>query len=369
MTSIRPTNAAETWPTDDPGVPTAPANDPLEPIDASPILMRGGQSRRAIPEFGGDEGEPLDTADLVRQVEDAAGTAVRAWSDIWPAPHRRADGPDATSDDSGRALAARRAEIAKLQEIQQKQADALRHARGEILSLDDAAKLLRAQLKQQEKETAAAQQAAKRADDEKAALRSELEQANANFAELLNQSAELKTAFGKREKEINAVRATVASLKAELTAKAGETDLTAAIEEAKTRYYTDFNKRCAQFEGQIEQLAHMLGARDEHMRNLEAENAGLAARCEVLAGRVADLDAGKHAAEKKLESQAAMVTFLDATLQAERETTGRKIAELATQLQQERLNRAAESREAAMVCKEILQLMPRLARTPKTASS
>ncbi len=288
MTAIRLTNAAEPWAPDDTrseraGAPVRTDYDPLPAIDASPILMRAPEGRRAIPDFDGEDDAPLDIADLVRQAEDVAEAGVKTWPDIWPAPRRRADGPDGTVDGLVREITARRDEIAGLQEVQQKQNAALRRARDEIVSLDDAVKLSRARLTQQEKETRAAKRALQESDGEKTALRAELEQTKANFAELLQKTTGLNAAFDQREKEIAAVRQSVASLKAELAAKAGETDLKAAIEDAKTRYYREFGKRFAQFQAQVENMARMIGARDEHISTLEDENATLRRRCEALA--------------------------------------------------------------------------------------
>lgn len=397
MTTIRLANAAEKWAPDAPdaewtGTPAGPANAPQPPIDASPILMRSAHSRRAIPGFDGEEGEPFDIDELVQRVEDAAAEARRSWPDIWPAPQRHAEERDGAMDDPRRALAARR-EIAGLQEVRQKQTAALGRARDEIVELGNTAKLLRAKLAQKdeetaaaqqaeqragednavlraklaqkEKETAAAQEAEQRAGEDNAALRAELEQSNTNFAELLRQTAELRSAFEQREKEMTAMRARVAALKQELSVQAaGNADLSAAIADAKARYYKDFDKRTAAFEAETEKLARMLGAREERIRNLEDDNVQMAARCEGLARRATDFEAGKKQAEEKLEAQTAMVGFLDATLQAEREATGRKIAALTAALQRERLARAADAREAAMVCKEIGRVLPRLARQP-----
>jgi chromosome segregation ATPase len=336
----------------------------LPAIDAGPILTRAPAGRRAIPGFDGEDDEPFNIENLVRQVEDAGKAATRAWLDKGAAPRRRADVPAHAVDDPWCELAARRAEFAAAQQIQKTQAEALRRARDEIVGLDDQVKLLRAKLKQQEKETAAADKARQRAEDEKAALGAELAQGNANFVELLQQTADMKTAFEQREKEMAAVRKTVAALKAELAAKAGDTDLKAAIEDAKTRYYREFGKRFAQFEAQVQNMARMIGARDEHISTLEDENAMLSRRCEALATAVANLEAAKRNADEKLATQTATVTFLDSALQAERDLSGRKIAELTAEVQHERLARAADARESALVCKELAQLLPRLARQP-----
>jgi chromosome segregation ATPase len=369
VTTIRLINTADNPAPDECGAARIGTGEPhLPAIEDGPILMRATrpapatEARRAIPGFDSEDDLAFGNADLLRQVEDAAEAAVRPWPDIRPGRQERADASEGVTENPWRELSARRAEIAALQKIQEKQNDALRRAREEILGLDDTVKLLRAQLKQQDRETAAAGRTLQQADEQKAALRAELDQTKANFAELLQQTAELNTAFDAREKEIAAVRGTVTSLKAQLAAKAGTTDLTAAITEAKTRYYNDFEKRYARFEAETEKLAHQVGARGERIRSLEAENAALHRRCEALAAKAAGLEAGKRDAEEKLVAQTAMVTFLDSTLQAERESTGKKIAELATALQRERLERADEARESALVCKEIVQLLPRLAR-------
>ena len=374
----RLTNAAETWAPGDShaertGAPVRTVNAPLPAIDAGPLLMRATPGRRAIPGFDGEDAAPFNVAELIRQVDNAADAAVKAWPDIWPdaqsTPRKRADAPESVAEDPWCALAARRAEIAALQRVQQKQTAALELARDEIVTLDKSANLLRASLMRQEKETAAAKKAQQKADEEKAALRAEFEQTNANFAELVRQTAALNASLDQKEKDLAQARKKAASLKAELQAKAGETDLSAAIEEAKARYYRDFDKRYAQFEAQIEKLAKMIGARDERIRGLEDENAQLAARCNRLAADVhaleaekRDAEADKRGAEAKLESQGAIVKFLDTALRAERDSAGEKIAELAADLQRERLQRAADAHESATACKEIVRLLPKLAR-------
>ena len=358
MTSIRLTNAAETWAPDDfgaplTGAPAGPANDPLPPIDAKPGLIRTASSRRAIPDFDGESGEPLDAvaadiADLVREAEDVAYRDGRPWPDIRPLPRRRADEPAPPKDDARHELAGLRAEIAALKETKQKQNAAL--------------ELARETLTQQEKETALAKQALRRADEEKAALQAKLQKTNANFAELLRQTAGLNADFDEREKEIAAAEARVATLKAQLSDRsAGDTDLAAAIEEAKARYYRDFTRRCGEFEGELEKLAKTVGVRDERIRKLEDDNKRLAARCDALARKALDLDTANWDAQEKLKLQTATVTFLDATLRTERDAAARKIAQLVADLEHERLERATDAHEAAVVCKEIVGLLPRLA--------
>jgi chromosome segregation ATPase len=354
VTTIRLTNAAENLATDErasnrAGAPLETVSDHLPAIDAGPFGIRPAEARRPIPGFDGEEGEPFDIGDLVKQVESAAEAAVRAWPGAQPAARERAAG---------------HSEVVELQAIRQKQAAALQRARNDIVSLDETTKLLRAQQALQEKEIATAKRALQQAGEEKGVLRAELEQANTNFAGLLQKTADLNAAFVEKEREIAALRKSVAALKTELAAKAGDSDLTVAIAEAKARYYNDFNKRSARFEAQIDQLGHMLGARDEKIRKLEDENAALTVRCEALAAKTTALEAAKQDAQKQLESQTAIVTFLDSTLQAERDSTGQKIAELTADLQRERLERAAEAHDSVTVCKAIVQLLPKLARQP-----
>ncbi len=249
---------------------------------------------------------------------------------------------------SQRELAALRAEISELKEIRERQNAALERAR-ETLT-------------QQEKETSLTKQALRRADEEKTALQARLEKTSANFAELLRQTAGLNADFDKREQEIAAAQARVATLKAQLSERAsGDTDLAAAIEEARARYERDFTRRCAEFEGELEKLARTVGVRDERIRTLEDENARLAARCDALAKKVHGVDSEKQDALEKLKLQTATVTFLDATLRSEREAAERKIAEVVAELGRERLERATDAHEAAVVCKEIIGLLPRLA--------
>lgn len=355
-----PPDAAEILPPD--GTADAPART------LAPRLPAIGVDPFTLPPFADEPGDgPPNPAALVRRVDDAA-EALRARSDLESAPKARADASPHAVEDPWRALEARRREIVYLQKVRETQHAALERARDEIVGLNDTVELLRAWLGQREQGTTTSQQAQARLEAENAALRVEREQANANFAELVRQTAELRTAFEEREKEMAAMRARVAALKQELARTAGCTDLSAAIEEAKTRYYRDFDKRTAQFEAETEKLARALGAREERVRTLEDENAQLTARCDGLARNAAEFEAASRAAREQLESQAAMVAFLETGLQAERESTGRKIAALTADLQRERLARAAETREAATVRREIGKLLLRLACEPGQAN-
>ncbi len=346
--------------------PDGPAETPARTLQAR--LPAVDVDAFTVPPFADEaDGGPPELAALVRQVDNAAD-ALRTWPDIEPAPKMHADVKPRAAQDPWRALEARRRQIVDLQNVRETQHTALERARDEIVGLNNTVELLRTWLEQHEKNTAAAQQAQARLEAENAALRVEREQANTNFVELLRQTAELRTAFEEREKEMAAMRARIAGFKQELTAKpAGGADLTAAIEEAKARYYRDFDKRTAQFEAETEKLARALGAREERVRTLEDENVQLTARCDGLARTAADFEAANRTAQGQLESQTAKVEFLDAALQAERESSGRKIATLATDLQRERLARAAEAHEAATVRREIGKLLLRLACEPQQA--
>ena len=327
--------------------------DPLPPIDAKPGRIRDARSRRAIPDFDGDVDEPLDIvaadiADLVREAEQVAFREGRPWPDIQPLPRRHADERAPAHADARHDLAGLRAEIAALNEIREKQNAAL--------------ELARETLTQQEKETALAKKTLRRADEEKAALQAKFDKSTANFAELLRQTAELNADFDEREKAVAAAEARVATLKAQLAEQSsGDTNLAAAVEEAKARYYRDFTRRCGEFEGELEKLAKTVGIRDERIRKLEDENANIAARCDALARKAHNLDTEKREALEKLASQTATASFINSTLRAEREAAERKIAQLAADLERERLERAADAHEAALVCKEIVGLLPRLA--------
>jgi chromosome segregation protein len=352
-------------------LPDVPAEAPARTL--APRLPAADADAFTLPPFADEANLSPNISELMQQVDEAVG-ALRARPVPEPAPTARTQAPARSMDGPRHALEAQRQEIADLQNVRDTQHAALERARDEILGLNNTVQLLRAWLEQHEKEKvekAAPQpaQAQARLEAENAALRAECEQANSNFAELVRQTAELRAAFEAREKEMAAMRARVAALKQELSTRtAGSADLSAAIAEAKTRYYRDFDKRTAQFEAETEKLARTLGAREDRIRTLEDENAQLTARCDGLARNAAEFEASKKQAEEKLEAQAAMVAFLDTGLQAEREATGRKIAALTAELQRERLARAAEAHEAAAVRREIGKLLPRLAREPAPAN-
>lgn len=344
------------------GAPIRTVNAPLPAIQ-SLDQRRGAERRQAIPGFAGDDNESFDVADIIKQVEDAA--SLRPWPAFSDTSPR--DGEE-NPKDPWRELSARRVQITNLQRAQQKQVAALQQARNLIESLDKSVTLFRDGLKLREREAAAAKQALRQAEQEQRELRAELDRTNASYADLLQKTADINAEFEKREKDVAAMRECVATLKAKLTAGgADEDDLTRAIEEAKERYYSDFDNRYARFKAQVEMLANMIGARDERIRNLEEETARYAARCEALATKLQALMSEKHQAQEQLKSHAAVVKFLDTTLRTERETASQKIAELVTELQRERQQRAADASESAMVCKAIVQLLPRLARHPGQA--
>ncbi len=359
MTAIRLTKTAGEWAPDDrgPGRSGAPARMdivPLPAIDEMTRLTRPGRERLAAPDFKGERDEAFEIANLVREAE-AARRGDKVLLDIQPEPRLRADDPEGKAEDPWRARASRGTEIAELKKVQHRQTAAL--------------ELARETLTQKEKENELAKQALRRSENEMAALREQLDHTKANFAELLQKTTDMSEALDQRESDIATMRERIVSLKAELSAKgAGTADLAAAIEEAKTRYYRDFTRRCVEFETQTEELAHMIGARNERIRILEEETARLTARCERLTANASSLEADRRAAQEKLESQSAIATFFDATLQAERDTAQQKIAELVAELQRERVARAAAARESATVHKAIMQLLPKLTQQQSRAA-
>jgi predicted RNase H-like nuclease (RuvC/YqgF family) len=150
-------------------------------------------------------------------------------------------------------------------------------------------------------------------------------------------------------------------LKTEAAAKsASEAELVAAIEQVKAHYDSEINKRCAQFEAHINKFAKMVGAREEQIKILQDENTKLTTRCQALAADVQALNSERWNAQEKIESEIAIIKLLNATLYAEREAAGQKIAALVGALEREREQHAAEARKSASVRKEIAMLLPKL---------
>ena len=342
-------------------IPIRTVNAHLPAIDLIPGRTHPAKIQRPDPGFDGEDGVPFDIGNLIKQAEDATDCSVDSSPVLSSAAQREGSNGESDTQDSQRELAAQRIQMVTLQRAQQSQAIALRQARNLIESLQESLSLFRSGLVQREKEAQDVKQALRRSDEEKTGLRQQLERANANCAELLQQTTDLNAACNEREKQIEAVRKDLALLKTEAVAKsASEAELVAAIEQVKAHYDSEINKRCAQFEAHINKFAKMVGAREEQIKILQDENTKLTTRCQALAADVQALNSERWNAQEKVESEIAIIKLLNATLYAEREAAGQKIAALVGALEREREQHAAEARKSASVCKEIAMLLPKL---------
>jgi len=267
-------------------------------------------------------------------------------------------------------LSARCTQIADLCNVQQQQAEELRLARDAIEGLDKSVGLLQAALTQQENEAAAAQRALALANEEKAALATQLENAKRDSATLLQRALDFKSAFHDREATLAAARQKIEALEAELAVKVAEVEkLAAPIEEERRRHRAELTQQTVRFEIETARLTRLLAERDGHVETLEAAHTTLSRRCEGLTVTATALEAEKKIDDENLKSQAELIQVFEALLKVERETAEQKITELTLALEQERAARTAYERQSATMRKDIVQLLPKLVarRSPPAA--
>lgn len=345
------------------GRPALVTNSYLPPIEELPRKRRSrAHDTLAAADPAND---PFDVADLLKEIEDPVDADGRRWPTFPDRPHDPARDFERILADKEAELDKRCAQIADLSHAHKQQEEALLIAREAIESLDQSVTLLQQALTQQERETAAARQDLARCEEDRNALRAQLERTSTELAAWSQRERDASAALDDRAGLIAAARDRIASLEAELAARpAQDAEPPAARTAAGTQSGSD--EQGARLGQRIAALEDQLAARDRQIKKLDAIIAKIGARYTRLLESNKLFESEKSQTREILKSQADSITNLAAALRTERDAGDRKIVELAGVLAQEREQHVATERESATFRREIALLLPRLATAART---
>jgi chromosome segregation ATPase len=276
----------------------------------------------------GSAGRGKKSADAAR---DAEG---RRWPVLPAIPQNDISALEKTIAKQSAELNLRCTQVADLYNVQQQQANELQTACEEIDRLSDTISTLLDTTARYETEAVATKKKLTLLENEKAALRAQLDKALEDSSKMTQRLLAVETAFNDRETSVASALEKAESLKAELTTESAERfKLVAAAERQKQRHRVELNQLKSGFESQIRKSETLVVSQDVQIKGLE----------EV-----------RDRAVKRVE-------ILEALLSSEREGAQFKIKELTEELQRERLGHSAEDRAAAAMRKEIVFLLPKLA--------
>ena len=280
----------------------------------------------------------------------------------WPTlevPAKQGPSPlEKKAADQERELALRCTQVADLYDLQERQSAELQIAYTEIERLNTAFAEL---------QETATQHAAKSADrkktntalyQENAVLRTKLDKALDDAAEMSKQMLRVETMFNDRELVITSALEQTDLLKAELAAANAEIGrLTTVIDEAEQLRQDDADRKTAIIDELNRKIESLFV---DHGIQLKTRDK-LAKRCDDIAKSAAALEAANEEATNKLVAQAEHTAFLETVLRVERETAETKIRELTEQLEHERLQRTATEQVSAAMRQEMAALLRQFA--------
>ncbi|HEY6023052.1 MAG TPA: hypothetical protein VIV34_02605, partial [Pseudolabrys sp.] len=225
-------------------------------------------------------------------------------------------------------------QVADLYNLQQQQANELQTACEEIDRLSGTISQLLGTTEQHEGEVAAARQKLFRLENEKAALRAQLDRAFVESNAMSQRLLAVETAFNDRETSIASALEKIEALNAELVSASAERfKLVAAAEGDKQRYRSALYQQKLSYEDRIKKLESGAARQDGQIKGLEEVRDRLARRVDIL----------------------------EALRRSEREAADMKIKQLTAELQRERQGHSADEQASAAMRQEINVLLPKLA--------
>ena len=225
-------------------------------------------------------------------------------------------------------------QVADLYNLQQRQANELQVACEEIDRLNSTISTLLETTARQEAEATATKQQLIFLENEKAALRAQLDSAHQESNEVSRRLLAIETSFNNRETILASALEQIESLNAELIVTSAERfKVVAATTGEKQRYRSELNQQKSSFENRIKNLESAAADQVAQIKGLEEVRSRLARRIEIL----------------------------ETLRKSEREALEFKIKELTEELQRERLGYSAEHRALAALHQETTSLLPKLA--------
>lgn len=225
-------------------------------------------------------------------------------------------------------------QVADLYNVQQRQTNELQIACDEIDRLNSTISTLLDTTARQEAEAVATKQQLIFLENEKTALRAQLDRSIEDSNEVSRRLLTIETAFNNRETILSSALEQIESLNAELVITSAERfKVVAATTGEKQRYRSELNHQKSSFENRIKSLETVAEDQVAQIKSLEEVRTRLARRIEIL----------------------------ETLRKSEREAAEFKIRELTEELQRERLGYAAEHRALAALHQETTSLSPQLA--------
>ena len=286
----------------------------------------------------------------------------RHWPELPSVPQNRIATLESKIAKQSAELTQRCSQVADLCNIREQQAIELHNACDQMDCLSESIAGLQGTIVQHKTEAAAAKQKLLLSDNEKFALRAQLDKAKAECADLLQRSLRAETAVNDKDMVIASTQEEVENLKAKIIAIPAETiRLTTAIEEeANTRHRHDLDRQRAHFESQIKKREGIVVERDMLLKDLEIAHAKLAEHCSDLSKTVTALESTRRLAQERIELQTGNIQALETLFRIQREALELKIKELTVELQRERVKHTASERTSAAIRKNIVLLLPKL---------
>ncbi len=260
--------------------------------------------------------------------------------------------------DQERELALRCTQVADLYDLQERQSAELQIAYTEIERLNAAFAELQETATQHATKSAERKKANTALYQENAVLRTKLDKALDDAADLSKQMLRVETMFNDRELVITSALEQADLLKAELAAANAEIGrLTTVNDETEQLRQDDANRKTAIIDELNRKIESLFV---DHGIQLKTRDK-LAKRCDDIAKSAAALESANAEATNKLVAQAEHTAFLETVLRVERETAEAKIKELTEKLEDERLQRTATEQVSAAMRQEMAALLRQFA--------
>jgi chromosome segregation ATPase len=237
-------------------------------------VKRQGPTKRAKNSFAQGDKQFLRAAVQGDQRNNATLDAEgRHWPELPSVPQNRIATLESKIAKQSAELTQRCSQVADLCNIREQQAIELHNACDQMDCLSESIAGLQDTIVQHETEAAAAKQKLLLSDNEKFALRAQLDKAKAECADLLQRSLRAETALNDKDMVIASTQEKVENLKAILIAIPAETiRLTTAIEEeANTRHRHELDRQRAHFEKQINDKDIVIASTQEEVEDLKAK--------------------------------------------------------------------------------------------------
>jgi chromosome segregation ATPase len=302
--------------------------------------------------------QPAAIADAAAPRERTAAAPIdlddRPWPTLELPPQPRQSALEKKVIEQERELSMRCTQVADLYNLQERQAAELQVAHAEIERLSKAFAELETIAAQHAKAAAERKSSIAALHQENAVLRSQLEKAVDDAAQLSNQMLTVDTMFNDREMIITSALEQADLLKAQLAAATAENERLAAVIDETEKLQKDRIKQHAAITDELNRkLGSLFVDNGVQMKTRDK----LARRCDELTKANAALESAQAEAQARLSAQADHTAFLETVLRVERETAAAETRKLAEKLEQESLQRVAAEQAVKAMRRDMAALL------------